>query len=626
MNTATELTVDTQATFADLVEQGVRAYMHASELHYITQGVQYIAEEALMGSSTLDSWRSKTTPRFPRDYETLQRFASVCLKAAPELGETWLTNLFREAGMAGYRDQALAKILRIQRILPKFAPRSGDFEAGRRINITGTIPALPDYYVPRQAKLEALKALALGQGKTGGWIAILGMTGVGKSTLLAALGYDATIQATFAENVRWFEVRQSTTPQRLAQRIAQAFGQELPKDSDAVADMVAALRRTLPDGPILLLLDNVVDPAIISPLHALGPQVMVVVTIRTVQDAAALRVPEKAWITIGELEPAEAWALVEQIAPVAEEQREAAQTVLALLEYHPYITVVAASAALTLKLAWTEIQEIITSLARRSQAQRLLIPANASLWVALEMDWEKLDAQRQYALATLGRLPYFSRYDLALAQAAWGLSAQEALVAWKILVAMQLARPAPEPAGEYTVHWLIRDFAADKARQWSWWQRLRFLGWPWRYRLPFRLRFWWPALPQPATAIHWPWWSLQMPGTEDIPGWRPIFVWLTGTIWRQDGRQLNLRAGPVEWVTVLRLSVRLLTANLAMLCLVVAAGLQNQMLLGSVAMVAMLWVIAVTFVDLRRAVLWWGLEKPLPLPAAFLNKRKGPAS
>jgi len=451
------------------------------------------------------------------------------------------------------------------------------------------------------------------------------MTGVGKSTLLAALGHDATIQAAFAGNVRWIELRQSITTRQLAQRIAQVFGQELPNGNQDDADIIATLRDILPSEPILLLLDNVINPTVVAPLHTLGPHVVVVVTARAVRDMAVLRIPEKAWVTIGELEPDEAWALVEQIVAVPEAQRPTAQAVLAMLEYHPYITVVAASAALTLDLEWSKIHDIITDLALRSQAQRFLAAENINVWATLEMDWERLDTRHQYALATLGRLPYFLHYDQPLARAAWGLSASEAALVWKILMAMQLARPAPDFPGEYTVHWLIRDFAADKAREWSLWQRLRFMGWLWRYRLPFRLRWWWPALRKPKSTVNWPWYSVTLPGTEGRRGMRFIWSWMSDTLWRQPEQQLNLRVGPIEWVTVKRLAARFLTAAGVVIGLQVAVLLviitQGRGPFGiSLAMSIAMWVVLVAYIDLRRAAIWWGLETSLPYTAAFTEE------
>ena len=606
--------------FAALADRGIRAYQHAKDLNLLGMAEQHIATEIGVGEGTVNGWRRGRTTR---RYDDLTRFAAVCLKAAPELGEQWVTDLFRAGDMAGYRDQALAEIRNSQvRGTRITSERTSD--ADHTVNVAGSVPVLPNYYVRRKAKLDALKALTLAQRETGGWIAVLGMTGTGKSTLMAALGHDPEINTEFAGNVRWFEIRQTTTTLRLVQRIATAFGKELSEEYASDSDAITALRRVLPDEPFLLLLDNIVNPTDVSLLQALGQGVVIVVTVRTMQDVALLHIPEKAWVMVRELTADEAWALVQQVTPVPEDQIPAAKAVLQAVEYHPYTTVVVASAALTLNMKWDEIQKALQTIAVRLGVIQFLQTRNRNVWAPLELDWERLDAQGQYALTTLGRLPYFLQYDLPLAQAVWGLSAAEALRVWKGLAAMQLARPVPDVPGVYTVHWLIRDFAADKAQQWSLWQRLRFAGWVWRYRLPFRLRWWWPALRKPQPDSRWPWYSFTLPGTEGRRGMRFIDSWMINTLWQQDGRQLNLRAGPVEWVAVKRLSVRFLAAILAFICLAVAAALTlsqgNRPFVAALGMVVALWVTIVTYIDTRRAAMWWGLDTSSPYTAAFTEK------
>jgi len=609
-----------QTPFAHLVDTGVRAYQRAQLINGVTRAMDDLAFASAIGSSTLSSWRRDV---IPTDYDILKRFMMACLLASSELDESWISDLLREAGMAGYLNQTLAAIRNPQG-RGTLATHKRPAETTRVINIAGSVPALPHYYVTRQAKLDALKALTLARRDTGGWIAMLGMTGVGKSTLMATLGHDPEINAAFSGNVRWFEVRQSTTIQRLAQRIALAFGEELAEEYASDNEAVNALRRVLPNEPLLLLLDNVVNPTDVSLLHALGAGVVVVVTLRAMQDVALLHVPEKGWLTIAELTEAEAWALVEQIASVAEDQIPAAKAVLEAIEYHPYTTVVVGSAAATLKMQWGEIQDALQAITVRWRMIRFLKTKNRNVWAPLEMDWQGLGSTSQYALTTLGRLPYFLHYDLALAEALWGLSAAETVRVWQDLAAMQLARPAPDFPGEYTVHWLIRDFAADKAKDWSLWQQLRFMSWPWRYPLPFRLRWWWPALRKPKPNPRWPWYSFTLPGTEGRRGMRFIDSWMINTLWRQDGQQLNLRVGPVEWVTVKRLSVRFAVACIITIFLVAASMLsilQGNRPFGMLAaMLIALWIVIVSYIDTRRAAMWWGLETALPYTAAFTDE------
>ena len=105
---------------------------------------------------------------------------------------------------------------------------------------------------------------------------------------------------------------------------------------------------------------------------------------------------------------------------------------------------------------------------------------------------------------------------------------------------------------------------------------------------------------------------------------RFIDSWMINTLWRQDGRQLNLRVGPVEWATVKRLSVRFLVTTLASICLLVAAVLamvQGNRPFGVLtAMVIAVWATVVSYIDTRRAAMWWGLDTSSPYTAAFTSE------
>ena len=197
---------------------------------------------------------------------------------------------------------------------------------------------------------------------------------------------------------------------------------------------------------------------------------------------------------------------------------------------------------------------------------------------------------------------------------AWYTRIEETGVLLKALAALQLVKPMGQAGAEsYVVHWLVRDFAQSKARDWSWWQRLRFARWPWRYRLGTRLRWWWPSLPRPEPGVSWPWWSSKVPGTEDVPGYRSILTWLLTTLWRR-GVALNLSAGPDEWGIVVRLSARFaLLAGVGWLAMLVAYArvlLHDHLPLGGlVVQILATWGVIVAYTDLRRAVLLWGVEE-----------------
>ncbi len=604
-----------QTPFAHRVDEGVRAYQRAQHFNNLTMAMQFLGDEVGLAFSTLGSWRRNVVPL---DYDIVKRFAQVCVEAAPELGEPWVSALLRDARMAGYRDQALAEIF--AQPVPEQRPEITKF---------GALPKLPTYYVPRIDALRQLKTLVTRARHTGGQFALLGMTGLGKSTLMAALGNDAAIQQAFAGQVRWFELHQAASEPWLCRQIALSLGKALPPEIDTSDDAINALRTVLPDAPLLLLLDNVTNPRTIQFLCDLGPQIVVVLTTRSLPAVVTLQIPESARLNVAELTSEEAWELVQKFAPIAEDEIEAVQKTLAFLAYHPYAIQVTAGAVQVLQMSWGDIYQALHDQAH-SQVFAALPPEHQRMWASLNVDWEQLTSAQRYALTSLGQLPFFTVYSVATGQAAWNTNEVEATVLWRTLAVLQLAHPIPGLMGYYSLHWLVRDFAQQKAHQWSLWERLRFLLWPWRYRLPFRLRWWWPALPQPSTRVRWPWWSPHLPGAKGTSGLRPIRTWLTTTAWRRGPEDLRLHTTPQEWVVVTRLSVRMLIAALLMLCLAVAVfvsiSLGGLPFVTTLALVITVWIFWVAYADLRRAVLLWAVASSSSFQAASPNvMEEGPA-
>ncbi len=97
------------------------------------------------------------------------------------------------------------------------------------------------------------------------------------------------------------------------------------------------------------------------------------------------------------------------------------------------MTVVAASATLTLNLRWDDIRTALQMIPIRLKVIRFLKTKNRNVWAPLELDWERLGKTGHYALTTLGRLPYFLHYDLPLMQAVWGFPDDEIERLWKTL-------------------------------------------------------------------------------------------------------------------------------------------------------------------------------------------------
>ncbi len=358
------MTREPDGTFARLVEQGVRAYQHTQRLKLIGMTVAYIAEAAAIGVSTLDSWRSQKARRIPHDYHVLGRFASVCVKAAPELGEEWVRSLFLAAGMAGYCEQALDEIFeREPRTLHDDIEGADTAESGTedtsensmRAAHCGIVPQLPDTYVVRQEYVSELKSRIQAIRDTGGCISIVGMTGIGKTVLMTAIGQDPAVEALFPEGAHWVEADKADDSLDLLRRIATSIGCSLPEGDLTLHDGLHVLQARLEGRHILLLVDDVNDLAMAQALRRLGSTMAIVVTTRRRRVAVASTDAGHDPITIGRMSEEQACELARRTAPVPDAERATADHVLGVLGYHPHAVVTTASAARTLGMSWTEI-------------------------------------------------------------------------------------------------------------------------------------------------------------------------------------------------------------------------------------------------------------------------------
>ena len=96
-----------QSEFAWLVDDGVRACQRQRRLPTLEIVQSELAAEIALSLRTLQSWRAN---RFPERYDDLRNFARACLQAAPDLGQPWVIDLFREAGMSRDIEQALSDL------------------------------------------------------------------------------------------------------------------------------------------------------------------------------------------------------------------------------------------------------------------------------------------------------------------------------------------------------------------------------------------------------------------------------------------------------------------------------------------------------------------------------------
>jgi len=320
--------------------------------------------------------------------------------------------------------------------------------------------------------------------------------------LLVALGHDDELQRAFLGGVRYFEVRREMTSLALARLVSRSLGKSLSLKEHTVEEVRARLRSELEGQEVLLLVDNVWDSKTLDILRNLGPGVVVVFATRDARLASSL---------------------AQQIRDVPKDEEQAARAALRLLEYHPFAVTIAAAGAREMKRGWPAVLEGIKD--ARTRLSVLDYPEPLNVWASLEISWGEMEASQRRCLEALGRLPFLAWYDVGTGMAVWRMSEAEAKAMWARLVALHLAEELDGQPDCYRLHWLIWDFARQKAERWRWWERIGLVLWEWRYPGSVEPR-WWRVLPTPPDGPEWSLRDFTIPGTEDEPGRITLWRWL----------------------------------------------------------------------------------------------------
>lgn len=144
-------------------------------------------------------------------------------------------------------------------------------------------PPLPRYFVPRPEITNRLKTNLLSRNPGAPGVlnihALLGLGGIGKSTVATALAYDLEVQQQFADGILWATLGQQPDILFLLSNWIQTLG-----DFDYCPTSIKAasthLRSLLVDKSVLLILDDVWYPAHITPFKVCSPLAHIVITSR----------------------------------------------------------------------------------------------------------------------------------------------------------------------------------------------------------------------------------------------------------------------------------------------------------------------------------------------------------
>ena len=190
-----------QSEFAWLVDDGVRACQRQQRLPSLEIVQSELAAEIAMSVRTLQSWRAN---RYPERYEDLRNFARACLQVAPDLGRSWVIDLFRAANMP--RD--IERVLSDLQLNPEEPPRAAAVPGVDQLLSAQIIQPDPIFqrvqladFVGREWLLTKVDAFLNDPRRRSGVFVLTGEVGIGKTTFLAHLVQQRHYIQLFGEQV-----------------------------------------------------------------------------------------------------------------------------------------------------------------------------------------------------------------------------------------------------------------------------------------------------------------------------------------------------------------------------------------------------------------------------------------
>lgn len=315
-------------------------------------------------------------------------------------------------------------------------------------------PTAPLHFVGRSAELAQLQqqlATLAGQGI----VALIGMAGVGKTTLAAHLAH--TLHNDFPDGVLWAYIAGSD-PLDILGSWAQALGYDFSSLSD-VENRAAALRGVLADKQILIVLDDVRSAARVRSLLVGGGKSATLLTTRDLDVAAALNATP---YTLAEMSLADGEQLLMRVLGEERVHAEltAARELCILLQNLPLAVEIAAQ-----RLRSRPRRRIVDMAARlRNMQDRLdLAISDRAVRTSFMVSWESLDLEQQRIFALLGVFGGRSFGVPAVAAIAdlERYPAEDLLFA---LTALSLLSEEEQEDGEvrYRQHPLLADFAREQ--------------------------------------------------------------------------------------------------------------------------------------------------------------------
>ncbi|BBD59077.1 regulatory protein [Nostoc sp. HK-01] len=331
-------------------------------------------------------------------------------------------------------------------------------------------PPLPIHFVERPEYSNDLKTRLLTSNQTLVITAIHGLGSVGKSTLAAALAYDAEIQTRFCDGILWATLGQQPDVLSLLSGWVQALGDYSFKPTSVEAT-VSQLRTLLYDKAVLLVVDDAWNTQDAQAFNVGGARCQVLVTTRdeAIADALAARI-----YNLDIMTDTQAMELLTKKLgrEITGKERQSAANLAEDVGYLP-LALELAAAEVASGTTWDELlADIRQEIARlrsfdRPEAEEITDEASLkrlSLTASLNLSVKRMPPIKQQHFAWLGVLPEDVTINKMMAATLWEMDERDAAKMLQYLQRKALLLtgvPLADSTPTYRLHDLFHDLACN---------------------------------------------------------------------------------------------------------------------------------------------------------------------